>query len=131
MDECVVNVFADVFDHFVCYFWVHSGDVAQGSGAVLGEHAPPVPVHSSSGARGDVQEVSRGVSDARRTVGAVRQGDEPQGRPSDRQVLDLEIRAFQGRLRQGIPSHETEQRRHHFQVHSGASPTTSRTHKAC
>lgn len=128
MNERAVNAFVNIFDHFLFYVWLHSGDFAQGSGAVLGEHAPPLPVHSGSGARRDVQEVSRRVSNARRTIRAIRQGDEPQGGLSDRQVPDIEIRAFQSRLRQGIPSHETEQRRHHFQVHSGTSPT-SLTHK--
>lgn len=129
MNECAVNVFMNISDHVMFYFWLHSGDVAQGSRAVLGEHTPPVPIHSGSGTRRDVQEVSCWVSNARWTIRAIWQGNEPQGRLSDRKVRDLKIRSFQGRLQQGMAPHEKEQRRHSFQVHSGASPI-SLTHKS-
>lgn len=116
-------MFSWIFLTMLCfYFWLHSGDVAQGSRAVLGEHTPPVPIHSGSGTRRDVQEVSCRVSNARWTIRAIWQGKEPQGRLSDWEVRDLKIRSFQGRLQQGMAPHETEQRRHYFQVHSGASP---------
>ena len=69
MNECVVNFFMNICDRvmffYFFYFWLHSGDVAQGSRAVLGEHTPPVPIHSGSGTRRDVQEVSCRVSNAR------------------------------------------------------------------